>query len=204
MKFYGLAQNPARIAGTIGSNKSDAMSVWTEEEFRSAMMVCENPKYLTIFYTLFYSGLRIGELMALTADDIDGNVIHVTKTFRRKKTGDVITPPKTPSSVRDVPMPNFVIAMLTDYIHRASPESRLFTMTTKSIAWKLNHDADKAGLSRIRIHDLRHSHATMLIHKGIAITAISQRLGHENTDITLKTYSHFYESDASSIVSALE
>jgi integrase len=91
------------------------------------------------------------------------------------------------------------------YIEHVEPvSSPLFTIAQVTIRTHLNNIADKAGLKRIRLHDLRHSHASYLIHLGVPITTISRRLGHKNSSITLQVYSHMYKNADADLAKMLE
>ena len=116
-----------------------------------------------------------------------------------------IRAPKTRESVRTVPLPAFISSMLTDYKQLTvytGPE--LFQITSSAAARLLARHAKQAGLERIRIHDLRHSHASMLIQAGVPAIAIAERLGHKNAQTTLRVYAHLYESTKDEVVSVLE
>ena len=110
---------------------------------------------------LFCCGLRVGELLALTPQDIDfdNKVIRVTKSYQRLEGKDVITDPKTPKSKRNVSMPDFLCEELKDYIGRLYgilPTDRIFHLTKSFLHHEMTRGAEKAGVKRIRIHDLRH------------------------------------------------
>lgn len=111
VRYYGLRENPCRKAGTIGKDHADEMVFWTTEEFKRFLgNVSGKPAARAGFLTLYYMGLRIGELLALEYGDIDfeGCSIAVTKSYQHINGRDVITPPKTPRSVRTVSIPEFL------------------------------------------------------------------------------------------------
>lgn len=199
VKYYGLPKNPLSIIGGIGSGNS-SMNFWEESEFKQAMKYVKNEEYKTTFYVLFFSGMRVGELKALELSDISfaTNKISISKSY--SPISGKITEPKTPNSVRTIVMPDDVMNMLEGYIVKLSvTPSPLFPRTGKTLGNQLNNMADSAGIKRIRVHDLRHSHVSYLIHHNIPITAISKRVGHKNPYITLKTYSHMYKESDSDI-----
>ena len=120
---------------------------------------------------------------------------------------DLILPPKTERSNREPTTPPFIedavrkyIAMLYDY----KPSDRLFTVSKFFIKRRLEKGAESAGLPQIRVHDLRHSHASLLIHLGFSPLVIQERLGHENIETTLNTYSHLYPSQQGELVMKLQ
>jgi len=139
--------------------------------------------------------------LALTISDIDfeKHKIRINKTFQRIKRADVISTPKTPKSKRIIDCPKFVMDIIQDYIkvlYKPTPKTRLFEGFTKS---KFQNDINvysrKANLKKIRVHDLRHSHATFLLSKGVNIVSLSRRLGHERVSTTLDIYSHVLKED---------
>lgn len=153
--------------------------------------------------------MRIGELLALTYKDFDfdKNIIHIIKTCTRLFQKDIIGPPKTPKSTRDVTMPLFLAETVKVYIqslHAFEPSIRLFEITKYSLYKEMKRVSFRSGVKEIRLHDLRHSHASYLIHRGIPIIAISQRLGHEKIETTLRTYAHLYPQDRDIIIDAIE
>lgn len=85
-----------------------------------------------------------------------------------------------------------------------SPSERLFTITSSSVNENLKVAAKEASLKRIRVHDLRHSHASLLIELGFSTLLISERLGHENIKTTLDTYSHLYPQKHAEVADKLD
>ncbi len=134
--------------------------------------------------------MRLGELLALTISDIDfdNNMISITKSYQRIGKKDVITDPKTPNSKRKISVPKFLIADLEEYIsslYKPQKEARVFEITKYFLEHEMQRGIKKSGVKRIRIHDLRHSHASHLIHMGVPILEVSRRLGHQSPNITL-------------------
>ena len=168
-------------------------------------MTLTSPAQIMLFYLLFWTGCRIGEVLALTWDDVNKGSIHITKTLSYLHGRAYVRPPKTRESSRTVRIPSFLSEMLADYKHRtkyAGPT--LFHITSSAAARLLARHAKQAGLERIRLHDLRHSHASMLIQAGVPAIAIAERLGHKNAQTTLRVYAHLYESTKDEVVSVLE
>lgn len=204
-KFYGLQVNPLHITGSIGRRLSDRMDFYTINEFHKFYdAVKDRPESKVIFPLLFFSGMRVGELLALTAKDFnyEKHTVSINKTYIRLHKRDVITDPKTPTSVRTIKLPNFIFELLDEYISQLydySPSERLFIVSRSYLLSEMERGAQKANLKRIRIHDLRHSHASVLINKNYSPALISKRLGHTNITTTLQIYAHLYperEDDA--------
>ena len=175
------------------------MSFWTKEEylqFAEAMM--DKPQSYYAFELLYWCGIREGELLALTPADFDleKGILSITKSYQRLKGRDVITEPKTPKSVREIRMPDFLTEEIRDYLkslYGVQPDERIFDMTKSSLHHEMDRGAKEAGVKRIRIHDLRHSHISLLIDMGFSAVAIADRVGHESIDITYK-YAHLFPS----------
>lgn len=186
---------------------------WTIDQYKAFYTVlCEHtksPVAKIAFQVLFYCGLRIGELLALTAGDIDldNHVIHINKSLQRIHKQDVITPPKTTKGIRDITIPSFLAKELEEYMGRiygCNSDSRLFNISKTVLYYPLRIYCDMANVPKISLHNLRHSHAAYLIEKGVSYMAISERLGHENVNITLGIYGHLYPDKQREIADLLE
>ena len=157
-------------------------------------------KRLPAFNVLFWSGIREGELLALTRNDFihsgtDKFRLNVNKNFEVVKGTQYILTPKTDSSNRCITIPQFLYHEAIHYfdsLYEPDPEERLFYFTKSYLLNEIKRVAKTAGLTPIRIHDLRHSHASLLIEMGFNILMVSQRLGHEKVETTWQTYAHLY------------
>lgn len=135
VNFYNLPYNPARRAGTMGNEVPKEMDFWTKEEylkFSEAMM--DKPRSYYAFEMLYWCGIRSGELLALTYDDInlEEKTISITKSYQRLKGKDVITQPKTPKSIRIITMPDFLADEFREYcshLYGIMKNERLFHFT---------------------------------------------------------------------------
>lgn len=209
VKYYDLPNNPCRKAGSIGKSRADEMQFWTQEEFEKfAEAIMDKQQSYMAFTTLFWTGLRLGELLALNIGDIDfeKKSIRVTKSYQRIGGRDVVTEPKTPKSNRVIAIPEFLAIDLQDYIkclYDARDEDRLFPITKFFLEHEMQRGINKSGVKRIRIHDLRHSHASMLIELGFSPLEIANRLGHEKIETTLNTYSHLYPNKQEKLADTL-
>lgn len=209
-KFYQLPENPARKCGAMGKKKADSMKFWTVEEFKKFIpAVSDKPASKMIFHLLFWSGMRSGELLALTLDDFDfnANSVSINKNYARLNNEDLILDPKTPRSKRIVMLPPFILEMLKEYVDKLidyKPNERLFPVTKYYLKHEMNRGCKASGVKVIRIHDLRHSHASLLIELGYSPILISERLGHENIETTLETYSHLYPNKQEQVAEKLQ
>ncbi len=207
-KFYGLWENPAMKVGNMGKAKSREMLIWTREEYEKfSFAVMDKPLSFYAFEMLYWCGIREGELLALTPADFnfDRKVVSITKSYQRIEGRDVITDPKTPKSVRDITMPDFLVEEMKDYISQMygiGDDDRLFPVTKSYLQHEMIRGADAAGVKRIRIHDLRHSHISLLIDMGYSPVAIANRVGHESIHITLN-YAHLFPTTQTDMANKL-
>ncbi len=209
VRYYNLPNNPAAITGSMGKSQADTMLFWTEEEYKTFIKAITKPTPYCIFNLLFYTGIREGELLALSLSDFDFNaqILHITKSFAVVNGQEIIQDPKTPKSKRDITLPAFLCSIVQDYAARLvdySPDERMFPFTKSYINHEMAKGCKASGVKKIRVHDLRHSHASLLIQMGFPILAISERLGHENIQTTLQLYSHLYPDVHGSVAAQLE
>lgn len=208
-RYYGLGTNPVAVAGSIGKKNAEAMQFWTKDEFQLFIeAVSDKPASYAMFNTLFWTGMRSGELLALTLNDVnfEAKTISITKSYARIGGEDVISPPKTPKSRRVITVPDFLLDILNDYAGRLvdyEPSERLFEYTKHYLQSEMDRGCKKSGVKKIRVHDIRHSHASLLIELGFSPLLISERLGHENVETTLEIYAHLYPNKHGEVSSKL-
>ena len=153
--------------------------------------------------------MRIGELLALTSADVDltNRTISITKSYQRLHREDVITEPKTPKSRRIISIPEFLMADLQDYLnslYEVRSTDRMFQCTKNYLEREMKRGIQQSGVKKIRIHDLRHSHASLLISKlGAQPKMVADRLGHEKIQTTLDVYSHLYPNQGKELAERL-
>ena len=209
IKYYKLDRNPAKLAGTIGKKNADEMDFWTKEEFNLFVKeIMDKPFSYEAFSVLYWCGLRVGELLALTQNDFDfdKNILNINKSYQRIKSEDIITNPKTEKSTRLVYLPDFLvedIRLLFSRLYDQRKDERIFQFTKSFLYREMDRGCKKSGVKRIRIHDLRHSHVSLLIEMGFSPVAISERVGHESIDITLR-YAHMFPSKQQEMVDVLD
>ena len=196
VQFYSLPVNPCIKAGHMGK-RTRSMQFWTLEQFNQVIDNVTNPTAYIALLVLFYSGMRFGELLALTLNDLNftDNTINITKSLQhRVKLGDLVTPPKTANGIRKIIMPSGVMNQLSEYcsrIYGLSPDDRVFTFTKSLIRGTMNRCAASVGVPLIRIHDLRHSHVSLLIDMGFSAHLIAERIG-DTVQMVNNTYGHLY------------
>lgn len=194
----------------MGKSNAEEMQFWTKAEFEQFIQaVRDKSASYAAFMTLYYTGIRTGELCALTPADVDceNHRITINKTFQRIRGKDVIWPPKTPKSNRVITIPKTLSECLKDYMEKCyeiQPNDRLFPFTKSFLNHEMLRGCKKSGVKRIRVHDLRHSHASLLIEMGCQPLLIADRLGHEKIQTTLNTYSHLYPNKQAEVAEQLE
>lgn len=208
VRFYGLPKSPCAKTVKMGSSKGAEMEFWTKEEYlRFADAAMDKPEAYHAFEILYWCGLRVGEMLALTPADLDFEkpALSVTKSYQRMEGRDVITDPKTPKSVRKIVMPGFLADEMADYLEALGiqGDARIFNFTKSFMHHEMDRCSAAAGVKRIRVHDLRHSHVSLLIDMGFSAIAIADRLGHETTDITFR-YAHLFPNKQEEMARALD
>ena len=210
IRYYDLKSNPCAKAGSMGKSKAEEMDFWTGEEFRKFIDSVMNKRlsYMA-FMTLYWTGMRLGELLALNPNDVDleKRTISITKSYQRLGKNDVISPPKTPKSKRVITIPEFLAADIKDYmdsLYDLQENDRLFPITKYYLEHEMQRGIKESGVKRIRVHDLRHSHASMLIELGFSPLEIANRLGHEKVETTLNTYAHLYPNKQTKLAERLD
>ena len=189
----------------MGKEKSGEVLIWTKEEYQQFVATLKDrPVSYMAFETLYWCGLRLGELLALTPADFDfeNKIIHVTKSYQRIKGEDVITPPKTDKSIRRVLMPDFFAEEIRQYIATlkdVTETERIFRFTKSYLHHEMRRGCTASGVKRIRIHGIRHSHISLLIDMGFSAVAIADRVGHESIDMTYR-YAHVFPSTQIEVV----
>lgn len=217
VKLKYIPENPTKnlenFREVMFEAHADKIHFYTPEQFiqfaKAADADVTDYRQRSIFIFLmiaYYTGLRKGEIHALKWTDIQGNILHVRRSISQKIKGKAIveTPPKNKSSLRDLQIPQPLMVLLAQYkalqkLHFGKDWSERYRicygpkcLSDTSIS---NYNQKWAKLSELpvlRIHDYRHSHASLLANEGINIQEIARRLGHSNVQITWQRYSHLY------------
>lgn len=198
------------------------MSFYTYDEFKQFVSVIDDLRWKCFFETLYYCGLRRGEARGLTWDNIDWHNKSLTvnkQVVDNYQNGSMnnwtISSPKTRSSYRTIPICDILYNDLKSLFDEVSKEPGFnrkyfcfglsdqipFAPTTALEKRKLY--ADKAGLKHIRLHDFRHSCASLLINSGANITLVAKYLGHSKIEETLNTYSHMFHSALTDVINVM-
>lgn len=218
-KYYDVPNVMNKVDRPRNLEKKKEMLVWSPEEFSAFLKKVDSPTYWHFFKFLFLTGCRRGEALALTWNDVDlsTGAVKVSKSIAFKGAEEDknyrVTPPKTPTSNRTIFLPAFFTEELKEYkaqlgADEAAPDSLVFgsskPLPPTSITRNLKRAAEAADVKKIRVHDFRHSFASLLIHRGVSIVAVSKTLGHSSVEETLNTYSHMMPDDKSIILKNLE
>lgn len=225
--YHGLIENPC--SKTRNFNNPDELprqiQYWTLEEFSTFIKhVKDDILYYTFFSFLYFMGTRKGEALALKWTDInfDTNTVKITKTLsfkvkKEKREQGIkwnITAPKTKNAVREILMPKVLVEHMKAYYEYCkqfegfNDDCFVFGMfrplATTTIDRKFAYYIELAGVKKIKIHDLRHSHASLLINNGASILVVSKRLGHKDVSETLNTYAHMFPSKEQEVLDIID
>ena len=204
-----LARNPAEFVDPPRPARAK-MATLSPDEVVSFLQAASETSYYTFFSTLLCTGLRRGELLALRWRnlDLENAVIYVTETAFKLGNGEyVIKEPKTPHSRRAVSLPASLLTLLRQYrfdrenfYHQMgsslSEDDFVFSqadgspLNPNAVTLAFRRIIKKAKLNHVRVHDLRHTHATLMLKAGVHPKIVSERLGHASIGITLDIYSH--------------
>ena len=226
LRMEYIGRNPLKSLGNFRETEfkgaSDKLHYYTSEQFiayiSAAKSLCKNNfdyGFYVFFCIAYFTGMRKGEINALKWSDIEDNTIHVRRSIAQKnKGGDIETPPKNKSSYRDLQIPQQLIDILSEHKKRQmqlpdfSEDFRVCgaenVLRDTSIENRNKLYAQTAKLPHIRIHDFRHSHASLLCNEGINIQEIARRLGHADISMTWNTYSHLYPREEERAIKVLD
>lgn len=201
-----LTQNVAKIVGNVKKEKPKN-DHWTREEFEKFISTFDRKNniydllYFTTFWFFYMTGVRTGELQALTWHDIDWNnqSVIVNKSMYYKNKDDwEITEPKTSNSIRLLYLDDDTMQILKDWKsvqEQIGDIGLIFSVNNlpvikSTLKRVISRHSQLAGVKEIRVHDLRHSDASLMLELGMNVLEIQQRLGHADIQTTLGTYSH--------------
>ena len=209
--IYGLRNNPARSAGGMGKEVKKMFDFWTKEEFLKFMeqdVIIANPETYYAFEVLYWTGIRKGELLALTPSDFnfEEHTLKIDKQCHVYKDTVTYSDPKTDKSKRTIVIPYFLVEDIKHYLsllYNPAPDERIFTFGEKHLNRFIKNGARKAGITEIDVHGLRHSHVSLLINMGFSALAIGERVGHEAQVITYR-YAHLFNGEQARMAAALD
>lgn len=223
-KLYGLSTNPvASVKGFKDDTVEKAGNFWEQAEFEQFIKVIDVPIYKLFFLTLYLTGCRKGEILGLKWSDInwDKKCINIFKTYTRKvldktKAKFNLTKPKTPTSVREILLPEILVSELKSFydcrknVIGFSNDCFIFThdlikpFSEHCVDYNKQKYCKLANVKYTTNHELRHSHASLLVNSGQNILVVAQRLGHKDIKMTLNTYSHLFKSNQEDLLKDLK
>ena len=182
VRYYELRSNPAAKVGNMGREEHKEMLFWTKEEYlKFADVMMDKPVSYYAFEILYWCGLRMGELLALTPADFnfETHTLRINKSYQRLHREDVITPPKTLKSNRTIKMPQFLCDEMQDYLkmlYEPKEDERIFTISKSYLHHEMDRGAKASGVKRIRVHDLRHPYVKPTTKKFITFFEVFGQL----------------------------
>jgi integrase len=205
---WGLLNHNAADGVDVPRSRRKDMQTWNEFEVRHFLEIAKDSPYYPLYHTALYTGMRRGELLALRWRDVDIQKIHVNRSLHQLRDRSyVFTQPKSAKSRRTIDLSPSSIIVLAEHKERqegirtmigiplrqddlvfSTPEGKPLRPNTVSRAWQML--AARAGLRVIRLHDARHTHASLMLKQGVHPKIVQERLGHASIQITLDTYSH--------------
>ncbi len=199
MRYYELQKNPCMRNKKMGKAKAKEMMFWTKDEYLKFIEVLKDkPVSYYAFEILYWTGCRMSEMLALEKGDFDLQK-HTMKIDKQLQVIDgvpYVMSPKTEKGYRTIELPEFLCDEMEDYfgmLYKPGEHTRLFEISKSFLHHEMDRGSNKAGIKRIRIHDLRHSACALLIELGFSPVQIAERLGHESATITMR-YAHLYPS----------
>ncbi|MDR4171175.1 site-specific integrase [Bacillus nitratireducens] len=201
-----ISRNPATLA-VIPKTEKSSIQTWTEAEVKQFLLHSQESRYHIGYLLAITTGMRLGEVLGLRWQDVDFNNHTVTINQTLGHDNKIKTSAKNNSSKRTIPIPLEVIEELKrrklqinkDKL-RIGPAyhdldlitcNNLGKVTTRStFTSHFNKVIENAGIKKIKFHDTRHTHATLLLKQGVHPKVVSERLGHSDISLTLRIYSH--------------
>lgn len=217
-KFYDYDYNiPSKVGNFTNNYELDKnINVWSYSEYKKFINSVKESIYKELFDFMYFTGCRLGECLALTFNDINTNKIFINKTISKEYINGKrqITRPKTKKSIRTIHIDNFLkneINELQKYYNKiyGSFQENYYIfgginpLSPTTIERKKNYYCKIAKVKQIRLHDFRHSHASLLIENNIPISEISNRLGHSNINTTLSVYIHLIDNKEKRVLNAI-
>ena len=194
------------------------MLYFTYDEFQKFLSVEKDIKFRCAWQLLYYCGLRIGELKGITWKDIDfeNRTVNINKQITQQSCRSrwSFLPPKTAKSNRVLPLTKVLLNDLKLLKEQVSKEHGFsddyfvigdaFPISSNTISSRKNRNCKLADVPQIRIHDFRHSCASLLVNNGANITVVAKYLGNTKIEETLNTYTHLFNSSLNEVVNLID
>lgn len=207
-----ISKNPCSKVKLPNAQKPE-MKTLKKEELSAFLEETKKSDCYEFYYLELTTGLRLGEICALTWDDLDieNKTIDINKSVMRVNNKIVVNTPKTKSSIRKVKLCNECVELLLQLKQKQIVESKYMFPSpvtgelrdTAAVTRRLHRIQDRAGIPRIRFHDLRHSFATLSLEQGVDIKTVSHMLGHTDAGFTMNTYMHVTDTMQESVANTM-
>lgn len=207
-KAFKTAQKWGIIQSNIASHvrppayRPTKMKVWNEEQVKRFLEASKQSPYHVIYTLTLSTGMRIGEVLGLEWDDLDlhNGLLQVQRSLKYTVGVGLHTKePKNLHSKRTISLPKGTIHALEEHKKNSLPAKWVFhhvgdPIYPSELSRRFQTDVKKSGILPIRFHDMRHTHATLLLSMGVNPKVVAERLGHSTVITTLDTYSHVMPS----------
>jgi integrase len=210
IRWQLVTRNPVEATDPVKEPHRET-PLWEAEEASRFLNVARTHRLYAFFYLTLATGLRRGELLGLRWVDIEGSLLHVKQSYVKVGGKLILSTPKTRKGFRTVALSPDVFEVLLLHRQRQEAERELLgdawahpeLVFTSEVGTPLNPDnlkrvrnklMDIAHVPRVRLHDLRHLHASVAIHSGMDAKVLADRLGHSRASFTLDRYTHLFES----------
>jgi len=207
---WGLVSRNVADGVNVPRIRRNEMQTWDEHEIFRFLEAAKDSPYYVLFYTALFTGMRRSELLALRWQDIDFifSQVYVNRSLHHLKDGSyVFTQTKSAKSRRTIALSPSAILTLREYKENQVLERAMLGIPLKdddlifstlegnplrpnTITRSWTTLAARAGVKVIRLHDARHTHASLMLKQGIHPKIVQERLGHASIQMTLDTYSH--------------
>lgn len=222
-RIFQLERNPSEVVDRFKKTHIEKVEdrerkndIWTPEEFERFIKEVDDEIYKKFFIVVYFTGIRLGEALALQWKDYKDGCLFITKSITTKVQNGryMIKEPKSEASIRKIRLNQSLDNYLLIYKKQEQKDKRfkddwfifyrLNPLPDTTITRKKDEAIKRSGVRRIRLHDFRHSHASNLIGNGVDIVAVSKRLGHSDVSITLSIYTHLLEKNNEKLTNCVE
>ena len=210
VKWQMIPRNPVQAVNRLRVDTKE-MKIWSTSEAAQFLDVARGHRLYALFYLAMSTGMRRGELLGLTWQNIQGNVLFVRQTLILVGNKPTFSSPKTKQGHRQIALAEDVLTVLAEHSKNQEAEATYLgdswqddkgLVFPSEVGTPLNPRnleriwyslQDKAGVTRIRFHDLRHLHASIAIKEGVDPKVLADRLGHSRASFTMDVYTHLFE-----------
>jgi integrase len=203
-KRYGIKNNLPEVIKPKKREQQSTMGFWTKTQFEQFISVVDNPTYHALFTFMFYTGRRKGELFALYKTDIKDGKITYNKSVNRRHFGQNTWEITTTKANKTCTLPYCAAIREELKIYTPPQEGKFFfggeePLAPTTVERKFKYYTAMANLPCIRLHDLRHSFASLLIHNGANIYVVAEFLS-DTPEMVTRTYGHLWSEDLQTVI----